>query len=172
MDLCTAFFHRAKRNSLSDGSTSQVRCDAFRLRKASALVPHRQCWSEAHSSHTWPSGGDWTSGSTRSPPLLPLLPWLPPEPWSQTWWVALDPRGTRAENLTSRNKKHSWWNETVRYYDSRVKFTAAKLSQGSSVCVQAHVCVRVNGSKVRWATRIKSPVSAVSPVIDQTQACC
>lgn len=135
MDLCTAFFHRAKRNSLSDRSTSQVRRDALRMRKASALAPHRQCWSEARSSHTWPSGGDWTSGSTRSPPLLPLLPWRPPEPWSQTWWVALARRGTRAENLASGNKKkHSECHETVRYYDSRVKFTAAKLSQGSSVC--------------------------------------
>lgn len=55
----------------------------------------------------------------------------------------------------------------MRYYDSRGKFTAAKLSQGSNVCVSARV--RVNGSKVRWPTGIKSPVSTVSPVIDQTR---
>lgn len=98
MALWTAFFQRAKRNSLSvceeDRQTGQTRryklTIGYNRFSSRVRFPHRQSWSEARISRMWCVGGDRGSSSTRSPPLLPPLPWPHPELWSRTWWVALD----------------------------------------------------------------------------------
>lgn len=97
MDFCTAFFHRAYRNSLS---AEHKRRDIF---KFNAGAPERtqnmtissssvylQGWSEARTSPTWLRSGPPGSDSRRSRPPLPPLPSLHPGRSSQAWTASLE----------------------------------------------------------------------------------
>lgn len=57
---------------------------------SSSSSVYLQGWSEVRTSRTWLHSGPLGSDSTRSPPLLLLLPSLHREPWSQAWTASLE----------------------------------------------------------------------------------